>query len=152
MKTKQQVRKKCPREFSYVKVRVLWRDWLICKITNTARECKRNTKGGEEGEKLLLEILKRKRFFKIFLKQLFLPAFKNGIKWDKMRVTLQIGYERSPLFGKVRRVSEQKKKKQWKNILMLAHVFVHLTPGVPCRALTSILLVFRCLFPDGFRR
>ena len=35
---------------------------------------------GKRKEKLLLEILKRKRFFKIFLKQLFLPAFKNGIK------------------------------------------------------------------------
>ena len=34
--------------FSIVKVRVLWCDWLICEITRTAREYKKNAKGGEE--------------------------------------------------------------------------------------------------------
>ena len=44
-KNKLKVSEKCPRQFSNVKARVLWRDWLICDITRAAREYKRNTKG-----------------------------------------------------------------------------------------------------------
>ena len=54
---KRTVREKCPRQFSNVKVRVLWRDWLTCEFTRVVRENKKNTKGGGRGrEKLLLEI------------------------------------------------------------------------------------------------
>ena len=38
-------------QFSNVKVRVLWRDWLIREITSATREHKR-IKRGKRGEKL----------------------------------------------------------------------------------------------------
>ena len=52
---------------------------LFAKSQTLRVNAKRLQRGERKG-KLLLEILKRKRFFKVFLKQLFLPAFKNGIK------------------------------------------------------------------------
>ena len=45
---KLKVREKCPRQFSNVKVRVLWRNWLIYEITRGAREYIKNTKRKEE--------------------------------------------------------------------------------------------------------
>ena len=47
-KQTRKVREKCPHQFSNVKIRVLWRDWLICEITRTSHENKKNTKGAEE--------------------------------------------------------------------------------------------------------
>ena len=50
---RKQTRKVCekfPHQFSNVKIRVLWHDWLICEITCTSHENKKNTKGAEEEE------------------------------------------------------------------------------------------------------
>ena len=44
--------KKCPRQFSSGKFRVLWRDWLICEIRAPS---KKNTRGGEEKENCYLK-------------------------------------------------------------------------------------------------
>ena len=32
---------KCPHQFSNVKVKVLWHDWLICEIRRATHECKK---------------------------------------------------------------------------------------------------------------
>ena len=48
--------------FSIVKVRVLWRDWLICEITRTAREYKKNAKGGEEEKNYYLKFKNERDF------------------------------------------------------------------------------------------
>ena len=48
--------------FSIVKVRVLWRDWLICEMTRTAREYKKNAKGGEEEKNYYLKFKNERDF------------------------------------------------------------------------------------------
>ena len=64
-KNKLKVSEKCPRQFSNVKARVLWRDWLICDITRAACEYKRNTKGKRK-KKIVTSNLKTKESFYIF--------------------------------------------------------------------------------------
>ena len=56
------MREKCPRQFSNVKVTVLWRDWLICDITYAAREYKKNTKGGGKENNFYLKFQKERDF------------------------------------------------------------------------------------------
>ena len=48
--------------FSIVKVRVLWRDWLICEITRTMREYKKNAKGVEEEKNCFLKFKNERDF------------------------------------------------------------------------------------------
>ena len=48
--------------FSIVKVRVLWRDWLICEITRTMREYKKNAKGVEEEKNYFLKFKNERDF------------------------------------------------------------------------------------------
>ena len=48
--------------FSIVKVRVLWRDWLICEVTRTMREYKKNAKGVEEEKNYFLKFKNERDF------------------------------------------------------------------------------------------
>ena len=52
---KRTVREKFPRQFSDVKARGLWRDWLTCEFTHVVRENKKNAKGEEEGKNCYLK-------------------------------------------------------------------------------------------------
>ena len=68
---KLKVREKCLHHFFNVKVKILWRDWLICKITRAAREYKKNIKR-ERKRKTVTWNLKTKEIFYMclaFLKQ-----------------------------------------------------------------------------------
>ena len=59
---KQKVRENFSRQFSNVKVRVLWHDWLICKITRAARENKKKTKGEQEEKHCYLKFKNERDF------------------------------------------------------------------------------------------
>ena len=48
--------------FSIVKVIVLWRDRLICEITRTMREYKKNAKGVEEKKNYFLKFKNERDF------------------------------------------------------------------------------------------
>lgn len=63
-----------------------------------------------------------------------------------------MGYERSPLFGKVRRVSEQKEEKTVKKYFNVSARFRSPHSWNSVQGADITFLVFRCLFPDGFRR
>ena len=55
--------RKCPCQFSKVKVRVLLCDWFICEAMCTTHEYKKTTKGGEEEKNCYLKFKKTKIFF-----------------------------------------------------------------------------------------
>ena len=63
-----------------------------------------------------------------------------------------MGYERSPLFGKVRRVSEQKEEKTVKKYFNVSARFRSPHSWSSVQGADINFLVFRCLFSDGFRR
>ena len=63
--------RKCPCQFSKVKVRVLLCDWFICEATCTTHEYKKTKKGGEEEKNCYLKFKKPKFFF------------YNDLRWGK---------------------------------------------------------------------
>ena len=72
------------------KVRVFWRDWLICEITRAAREHKKNTKGGEEEQNCYLKFKKGKRFSILALQI-------SETSWKDYQITIAV-VDQSSLF------------------------------------------------------
>ena len=66
---KRKVREKMSMSVFQFKVRVLWRDWLICEIKRAVRAYQKDTKGGEEEKNCYLKFKSERDFLQFTLKK-----------------------------------------------------------------------------------